>query len=69
MFSSGNPCQTPGFAVKVEPKLADPEIPGSDTKVGGWLVWEVAADQRFVVPRLLTFVVLTVMNQPASAGT
>ena len=65
----GNPCQVPGFTVSVSPNLAVPEIDGSDTRVGGWLVVEVLADQRLVVPRVFVCLVLTVTNLPASAAT
>ena len=51
----------------VLPKLAVPETVGSETTVGGWFVASVTDDQRFVVPRLLVFVVRAVTNLPASA--
>jgi hypothetical protein len=34
----------------IDPKLAVPESVGSKVTVGGWLVKEVATDQKFVVP-------------------
>ena len=53
----------------MEPKLAVPESVGLEITLGGCLVTEALADQRFTVPALLLFVVRAVMNLPASAET
>jgi uncharacterized membrane protein YphA (DoxX/SURF4 family) len=50
----------------VAPRVAVPEIVGLETSVGIWLVASVATDQMDVVPAVFTFVVLAVMNLPAS---
>jgi hypothetical protein len=64
--NSGNAAHTPLLALSVEPKLASPEIDGSVTRVGGWLVVEVTVDQIVDVPRMFVTVEATEMNFPAS---
>ena len=50
------------------PRVAVPEIVGLETGVGIWLVASVATDHMEVVPAVFTFVVLAVMNLPASVA-
>ena len=46
-----------------------PEMTGSETAVGAWLVTAVLAEKITAVPREFAFVVLAVTNFPASADT
>jgi hypothetical protein len=57
MVGSGNPSTTSGFTVRVDPKAADPDIPGSELRVGVWLVTVVTVENMVAVPDGLVLVV------------
>ena len=47
--------------------MVDPVIAGAVVRVGAWVEAVVTADHRLVEPMVLVWVVLAVMNLPASA--
>jgi hypothetical protein len=64
---SGKAAHVPLLTLRVDPKLASPEMVGFVINVGGWLVIEVVVDQIDDVPKTFVAREATEINFPASS--